>query len=132
MSVEPATKARRRAPTPADVAVLLVLAAAVPGTRHLSEPASASVPRAATVRTADGSESTYDLAGARDVDINGPLGTTRLRIRDGSAWIFESPCRRHLCIKMGELRPGRSLVCIPNRVVVRVVGGEADVDAVTR
>ena len=52
----------------------------------------------------------------------------------GEARILSSPCPHELCVKMGAVRmPGRAVVCVPNRVVVTVVGsGPTPTDAVTR
>jgi hypothetical protein len=130
MSVEPEVASRRRAPTRGDVILLLLLAAAIPWTRSFLLPAGA--PQQLVVLSADAPPRAFTISESRDVEISGPLGTTRLRIRDSSAWIVESPCERRLCQTMGRLRPGRSLVCIPNRVVVRASGVAGDVDAVTR
>ena len=68
-----------------------------------------------------------------DLELRGPLGPTLLRVRHGEAWIATAPCRNHLCQRLGRIsRPGRSLVCIPNRIVLRFVGRGSEVDAITR
>ena len=122
---------RRRAPTVADVVLVGVLAAALP--ILAGRPSRATGDLRAVVRAADGSEQVYDLRQDRDLEIPGPVGITLLRIQDGAVWVARAPCTRHLCQRMGHLRrPGRSLVCIPNHLVVRVIGDSADVDAVTR
>lgn len=68
------------------------------------------------------------------VEVAGPLGTTVVEIVAGEARILSSPCPHELCVKMGAVRmPGRAVVCVPNRVVVTVVGsGPTPTDAVTR
>jgi hypothetical protein len=55
-----------------------------------------------------------------------------LVIESGSAYIREASCRNQLCVHQGRIsHEGRSLVCLPNRVVVEIVGGERqEVDAV--
>jgi hypothetical protein len=65
--------------------------------------------------------------------INGPLGDTTIEVRDGRIRVIGSPCPHKLCIRMGWAgRAGDLIVCVPNRVVIRVEGeGEEDVDAVT-
>ena len=122
---------RRRAPTVADVLLVVLLAALLPILAGRQSRASGA-PRV-VVRPADGREQAYDLRQNRDLEIPGPAGMTLLRIQDGAVWVARAPCARHLCQRMGRIhRPGRSLVCIPNRLVVRVVGSDGDVDAVTR
>ena len=63
--------------------------------------------------------------------------TNVIRIRDGKAAIVESDCPGADCVHTGWIgRRGRSIVCLPNRLEVRIVGGgaadEDDVDAVVR
>ncbi len=68
------------------------------------------------------------------VEVEGPLGTTVVGVVDGEARVLSSPCPHELCVKMGAVRtPGRAVVCVPNRVVVTIVGdGPTPTDAVTR
>ena len=59
----------------------------------------------------------------------------RIEIRDGRAAITESTCPGEDCVHSGWIKEtGRSVVCLPNRVEIRIAGGEAaaDVDAVVR
>jgi hypothetical protein len=66
----------------------------------------------------------------RTVALKGPLGTTRLAIRDGTACIEESPCPRKVCIGMGRIaRSGELLACVPNHLLVRVTGGPQEDDS---
>ena len=120
----------RRAPTPADIAVLVAVAAVVPAS-WAWRPAT-STPAVLLVRSAAG-EQRFDPQQDQEVEIRGPVGMTRLRLQDGEAWIETAPCANHFCQRLGRLRaPGRSLVCVPNRVVVRFAGASATVDGVTR
>ena len=75
----------------------------------------------------------YDPGENRVVDVEGPLGTTRVLIKDGKARVLDSPCRDKICIKMGTLsRPGEEAVCLPNRVIVQMKGERRGVDGVSR
>lgn len=43
----------------------------------------------------------------------------------------ESTCPDQVCVRTGTLtRSGQTAVCLPNRVIVRLCGGEPEVDAV--
>lgn len=45
-------------------------------------------------------------------------------IRDGKVWMASSTCPGEDCVHAGPISaPGRSIVCLPNRVEVRLVGG---------
>ena len=67
--------------------------------------------------------------------VRGPLGDTVIVIENGTARITESPCPHHYCARMGSIsRRGEIIVCIPNRVLVSIRGGndEESVDGVTQ
>ena len=54
-----------------------------------------------------------------------------IAVKDGAIAFVSSNCPGQDCVHSGSLRhTGRSLVCLPNRVEVRVVSGEPDVDFV--
>ena len=63
------------------------------------------------------------LAEARVFHVQGKLGVTEVEIGQGKARIVKSPCKNKICIKSGYIRyADRLAACLPNRVVVRVVG----------
>ncbi|MBQ4048772.1 MAG: NusG domain II-containing protein [Clostridia bacterium] len=53
-------------------------------------------------------------------------------IESGSVRIEDADCPDRFCVRTGAIRsPGQMLVCLPNQIVVRIVGtGETEVDAV--
>ena len=57
---------------------------------------------------------------------------TEVEIIDGKARIVKSPCSKKLCIKSGYIQyADRFAACLPNRVVVRVIGApHRGIDAV--
>lgn len=56
----------------------------------------------------------------------------RIEIRDGKARIIQSSCPGADCVHSGWIHEaGRSIVCLPNRVELRV-GGESEVDFVVK
>ncbi len=69
----------------------------------------------------------YTLNEDREVEIEGPLGSNHLVIsaKDG-AHMEAAVCPDHYCIKQGVIsKRGQQLVCLPNSIVVEVVGGES-------
>lgn len=66
--------------------------------------------------------------------VPGPLGNTIVVIHDKEVHVSESPCRAKICVRTGHIsRTGQLIVCVPNKVVVRVIGEEElPYDAVTR
>ncbi len=83
---------------------------------------------------------TYSLADEGTYIIEGlDSGTNTLVIEDGCAWLADADCPDHTCVNMGKIsRSGQSIICLPHRVVVEIVGeNEADeadlaVDGVAR
>lgn len=56
-------------------------------------------------------------------------GSNTLVIRDGGACITNADCPDRLCEKQGVVRyAGQTVTCLPNRVQVRVIGGEGGTD----
>ena len=52
-------------------------------------------------------------------------------IADGGAFFSSSNCPNEDCVHTGRLtKAGQLAVCLPNGVTVRIVGEEADVDAI--
>ena len=64
--------------------------------------------------------------------VKGPIGLTEIEVKNGHARIIRSPCKNKVCIKSGYIRyADRLAACIPNRVVIRIVGkSNRGVDAV--
>ncbi len=69
----------------------------------------------------------------KDVIVMGAQGRVRVRIEDGRIWVVESTCKQKICIRSGKIsRIGEVIVCIPNRVMIRIDGkARLDVDGVT-
>ncbi len=75
----------------------------------------------------------YSLDTDRTIEIDG-YGNTHntLVIENGYAYMSHASCPDKLCIRQGKISAaGRSIVCLPDRVVVSVKG-EDEYDAFTR
>ena len=68
--------------------------------------------------------------------VPGPLGNTTVLVQKGETFVEDSPCRAKICIKTGHIsQAGQMIVCVPNKVVIRVVGKqgqELPYDAISR
>lgn len=66
----------------------------------------------------------YPLDEPVDVVLQGfQGGTNQLRIRGGKVEITQADCPDELCVKQAAIyRNGESIICLPHRVVVQVVG----------
>lgn len=66
----------------------------------------------------------YPLDEDREVEAEGPLGTTHVHIVNGGVFVHDSPCTNKVCLAMGTIHQGGQYVaCLPNRVFVRITGG---------
>ena len=69
------------------------------------------------------------LSAEERVEINGKYENT-VELRDGTVAITHSTCPGEDCVHSGRIsKPGRSLVCLPNGVEIRIVGSR-DIDFV--
>ncbi len=77
----------------------------------------------------------YPLAEARELALPGEEAiTNRLVIAQGEAWMQWADCPDQICVEHRPIsREGEEIVCLPNRIVVRVTGGDGPkTDAVAR
>jgi hypothetical protein len=54
----------------------------------------------------------------RQIDIKGPLGISRIEIRNGRVRVASDPGPRQLCVRQGWIPTGGAAICLPNRVSV--------------
>ena len=73
---------------------------------------------------------TFDLDKDMEFEIDGyEGGTNYLVIKDGEAYLTEASCPDHLCVYMGKISDvGQSIICLPNRVVVEIIGDKNSPD----
>ena len=66
---------------------------------------------------------TYSLAIDRTVTLNG--GTNVLEIEDGGAYLSYAACPDRTCVNTGKIMyNGQSIVCLPNRITVKVISAD--------
>ena len=54
-------------------------------------------------------------------------------IHDNGVYIETADCPGQDCVKMGRItKAGEEIVCLPHRLVIRIEGGKAGIDAVVR
>ena len=69
---------------------------------------------------------TLDLSKNQEVTIPGAGGgENRLAVENGTIWCVEASCPDKVCVHQGkQSRDGEQIVCLPNRMVVKVIGSE--------
>lgn len=116
------------------IVFVLVVAAAVyavfVGTLWNEQPKSVEI-------LVDGEEyasySFAEISGTKSVKINTQYGYNVLEITNEGARMTESSCPDKVDVLCGEIsKPGQMIVCIPNRVSVKILGKEKlNIDKVT-
>lgn len=75
-----------------------------------------------SIQSAEG-DYLYPIDSSRIVSITGPLGTTEVEIRDGAVRVASDPGPLQICVIQGWIEsPGQWLACLPNRVLVQIIG----------
>ena len=71
----------------------------------------------------------YPLTQDGVFELNG--GTNTMEIRDGKVRVIDANCPNRECVRQSWIRgANQSIVCLPNRVVITITGGESSVDFV--
>lgn len=66
-------------------------------------------------------------------EVRGPLGATRIQVRERRVRVLSSPCPLQVCRGRGWVGgAGEVLACVPNEVVVRLSGPAGAPDALSR
>lgn len=73
---------------------------------------------------------TIDLNTDGEYTIDGELGDVVLEVKDKMVRVKEENSPKHICSREGFIGDSsRTLICLPNKVIVKVVG-ESDIDGV--
>jgi len=64
-----------------------------------------------------------ELEPGKRFPIKGPLGNSILEMGENRVRLVDSPCPDHICLARGWIAgPGEMIICMPNKVVVRIEG----------
>lgn len=74
----------------------------------------------------------FDMGMSKDQSIRIEYGESYniIEISEGKIRVSEAGCPDKTCVKMGWLKSGTPVVCLPNRLEIRFSHGKSDVDAV--
>ncbi|MCR5639109.1 MAG: NusG domain II-containing protein [Lachnospiraceae bacterium] len=77
---------------------------------------------------------TLSLDEDTEYEIQGFISKNILIIENGKARMKEAGCPDKLCVKQGEIsKAGESIICLPNRIILSVEGGEeSGIDATAK
>ena len=113
------------------ILALLALAVAASGAWIVLGQSSAADPR--VVIEVDGEVyADYDMDEVKGIipisTENG--GENRLWVQADLVFMDSANCPDQICVKQGVIKDGTvPIVCLPHKVIVRIVGGEGDLDA---
>lgn len=83
------------------------------------------------IRDAQGRVELVDLSRDARIHVHGPYGESVIEVKDGQARFLSSPCRDKLCIGFGWLgHAGEAAACLPNGVLIHLLGDEPRYDAI--
>ena len=78
------------------------------------------------IRSADG-EYIYPLDSDEIVEIPGPLGVSKIEMKDGRVRVSEDPGPMQICVNQGWIyEPGDWLVCLPSKIMITVEGEQRE------
>ena len=108
------------------VASLLLLSIIVLLAFSLTRVEGADVPNAAVEITVDGKVvKTYSLFEDGTYTLNG--GTNVIVIEEARVYMTHSSCPDHVCERTGKIKyVGQSIICLPNKLSVTIVGESED------
>ena len=68
----------------------------------------------------------------KTIEINTKFGYNEIKISNGNVWVSKSDCNDKIEVNEGKIcKIGQKLICLPNRLVISIVSGNAKVDGVT-
>ena len=128
------TAADRRRPTLWDGLLALLVAAAAAALLFFLRPAESNFLTASIVLDGE-TIGTYDLTGLTEpvtLTVDQADYPLTIRLEPGRVCIGESACPSQDCVHTGWIsRAGEQIICLPNRLVISLTGGQQEFDAVT-
>ncbi len=74
----------------------------------------------------------YSLEKDREINVKGLLGNYVVEIKNGRVRAKESNCPEQICVKRGWIHlSGDSIICLPNRIIIKIDNQEQSIDAIT-
>ena len=111
-----------------DWLVLTLSALAVAGLFHAlwhTEPANKL-----RIRQGERIFATLSLDQTRSLEVQGPLGVSKVTLEHGKVRFAQSPCNNQYCVHQGWLdKAGQVAVCLPNRISIELLGSSKPYDS---
>ena len=86
------------------------------------QPLSPSIANGVEIKSTSKTEQ-FSLFENRILNIAGPMGLSRIEIKDGQARFLSSPCNNQICVLAGWLKKsGQISICLPNAMSLQILG----------
>ena len=117
--------------TKADIILFIILIIIGIGLSWFSIAGSVTGQKA--IVTVDGKTyGSYSLARSQTITIKQNGHTNKFSIKDGYVQMTYSDCKNQICVNKGKInQTSQSIVCLPNKVVITIQGGDSKYDAVS-
>ena len=66
-------------------------------------------------------EKIYLTKNYSSINIPGSIGNTKLKIENGNVLVSDSPCRHKLCRIMSHITGNKTIACVPNKILIKIV-----------
>lgn len=112
--------------TIADLVLLLVLTACTVGSFFMRD-VLASQGFTVIVELRNVAVYKGNLSEERQVTVRGAYGDVRIHIHNGRVAVVHAACPNKVCVRTGWRNlTGESIICVPNRLVIRILGDVPD------
>lgn len=75
----------------------------------------------------------YSLFKDREININRDGHINKINIKNGNVQMTFANCSNQDCIRQGKINDGsKSIICLPNKVVVQIKSKSGEFDTITR
>ena len=73
-----------------------------------------------------------EITGVKTVTVDEGFGRNVVELSSGGARVTDASCPDKLDVKSGMItKPNQMLICVPNRLTVKLTGGKKNIDRVT-
>ncbi|MDD5773720.1 MAG: NusG domain II-containing protein [bacterium] len=118
--------------TKSDISLVLSVIAVIVGCYFLYD-LSRGVEKFVVVEIDGRIEKKIDLPKNLIFDVNGVNGPIKIEISGRKVRMLDSSCPNKICVKSGWInKRGESIICLPNRAIVKILGEEEELDGTTR
>lgn len=71
--------------------------------------------------------------GSSSFIVTGEAGSNTIAVEQGRIRVTEADCPDHVCVNQGWISDSAlPIVCLPNKLVIEIIGGESDLDVAVK